>query len=262
MPLNEGWERVRGNPKAFGMNHDVEEALCIFDLELPVTPAEIKRKYRALAMAHHPDRNPSDLGASDKMKELNWAFQVLTGVDPNTLEFEDSEITYFARTFSDSVNDLGGFRLEFTVGGGVPQDWVYAASFAASDGCTYVATYSGKIVLLSREGQPLVVFDIGFCPQEIAEVGQYTYFKTFTRLYVVEGRARLAAIIDLFEHAKLLEYGSGFGLLSSRKVEWFTISGVKTGELLSRDPIKRVHKTGGGAIVQTRQHQVLVHGLD
>ena len=53
--------------------------------------------------------------------------------------------------------------------GGTPQDWVYAASFAAADGCAYVATYSGKVILLSREGQPLIVYDIGTCPTEIVD---------------------------------------------------------------------------------------------
>ena len=260
MPLNEGWKRVTGNAESFGGDQEVEQALGLLRLHLPVTPKEIKRQYRALAMTHHPDRNPNNPGAGEKMKELNRAFQVLTGVDPNTLEFETSDITYFARTAADRVVDLGTFQMEFTIGGGRPQDWVYAASFAASDGCAYVATYSGKIVLLSREGQPLAVFDIGFFPQEITEIGRYTYFLTFTRLYVVEDRTKLAAIIDVFEQGRLLPYLSGFGLLTSRKLEWFTVSGVKAGELVTRDPIKMIHKTDGGAIVQTRQHQAEVGG--
>ena len=260
MPPNGGWERVTGRAESFGRDRDVEEALRLFELDLPVTPGEIRRKYRALAMSYHPDRNPNNPTAGKQMKELNWAFQVLTGVEPDTLEFEDSDVTHFARTAPDSVIDIGGFRLEFTIGGGVPQDWVYAASFAASDGCAYVATYSGKIVLLSHKGQPLVVFDIGFCPLEITEVGKYTYFMTLAQLYVVEDRAKLAAIIHLPEPARLLEYESGFGILTSRKLEWFTLPGVKVGELLTRDPIKMVHKYDGGAIIQTRQHQAKVRG--
>ena len=259
-PLNEGWKRVTGKAESFGVEQDVEYALGLLGLHLPVTPDEIKRQYRALAMTHHPDRNPNNPGAGDKMKELNWAFQVLTGVDPNTLEFEASNITHFARTAADRVVDLGAFQIEFTLGGGSPQDWVYAASFAASDGCAYVATYSGKIVLLSREGKPLAVFDIGFFPQEITEIGRNTYFLTFTRLYIVEDRTKLAAIIDVFEPGRLLAYPSGFGILKSRKLEWYTVSGAKAGELFTRDPIKMIHKTDGGAIVQTRQHQAEVRG--
>ena len=198
MPLKEGWKRVVGRTERFGVGREVEEALRLFGLSLPVNPAEIKRKYRVLAMAHHPDRNAGDPGAAEKMKALNSAFEVLTGVDPNTLGFEESDVTYFARTAPDHVVELEGFRLEIAMTGDTPQDWVYAASFAAADSCAYVATYSGKVILLSREGQPLVVYDIGTCPTEIVDIGRYTYFLTPTRLYVVEDRTKIAAFLDVF----------------------------------------------------------------
>ena len=144
MPLTEGWKRVVGRTERFGVGREVEEALRLLELSLPVSPAEIKRKYRILAMAHHPDRNPNSPGAEERMKALNRAFEVLTGVDPNTLSFEESDVTYFARTAPDQVIELERFRLEITMTGGTPQDWVYGASFAAADGCAYLATYSGQ----------------------------------------------------------------------------------------------------------------------
>ena len=184
------------------------------------------------------------------MKAVNKAFEVLTGVDPNTLEFEESDVTYFARTAPDHVVEFEGFRLEMTVTGGAPQDWVYAASFAAADGCAYVATYSGKVILLSREGRPIVVYDIGTCPTEIVDLGRYTYFLTNTRLYVVEDRTKLAAFLDVFQQGRLLVAQAGFGLLTNKNLQWFTVSGTKAGELSTRDPIRLVHKIEGGAIVQ------------
>jgi molecular chaperone DnaJ len=39
--------------------------------------AEIKKAYRALAMQHHPDRNPDDPESEHKFKELNEAYGVL-----------------------------------------------------------------------------------------------------------------------------------------------------------------------------------------
>ena len=38
---------------------------------------EIKKSYRKLAMQYHPDRNPGDQGAEQKLKELNQAYGVL-----------------------------------------------------------------------------------------------------------------------------------------------------------------------------------------
>ena len=49
MPLNEGWKRVVGRTWRFGVGREVEEALPLFDLSLPVNPAEIKQKYRLRA---------------------------------------------------------------------------------------------------------------------------------------------------------------------------------------------------------------------
>ena len=260
MPLKEGWERVVGRTERYGVGHEVEEALRLFELSLLVEPAEINRKFRMLAMAHHPDRNPDDPRAEEQMKAVNRAFEVLTGVDPNTLGFEESDVTHFIRTEPDQVIEMEGFRVTMTFSGCTPQDWVYAASFSASDGRVFVATYSGKVILLSRDGRPIIVYDLGTCPNEIVDVGRYTYFLTNTRLYVVEDTTKLAAFLDVFQEGRFLVSESGFGLLTSKKVQWFTPSGTKVGELLARDPIRTVHKTVGSLLVKTRQHQVEVRG--
>jgi hypothetical protein len=261
MPLKEGWKRVVGRTERVGVGHEIDEALRLFGLSLPISPTDIKRKYRSLAQTHHPDRNPDDPRATEKMKVINSAFEVLTGVDPNTLTFEESDMTYFARTGPDHVIDVNGFRLEIILTGDTPQDWVYAASFAAADGGAYVATYSGKVVLLSREGCPLMIYDIGTCPSEIVDIDQHSYFLTPTRLYIVEDRTKLAAFIDVFQQGRLIVSENGFGLLTTKRLQWFASAGKKVGELVARDPIRIIHAHKNGALVKTRQHQVEVHGL-
>lgn len=106
-----------------------------------------------------------------------------------------------------------------------------------------------------------MVYDIGTCPSEIVDVGRYTYFLTPTRLYVVEDKAKLAAFLDVFQQGRLLVSQTGFGLLTSKRLQWFTEAGVKVGELTTRDPIRAIHVAEGGAVVQTRQHQIEVRGL-
>ena len=261
MPLKEGWERVVRRTERVGIDRDVDEALCLLGLSLPINPADIKRKYRSLAFVHHPDRNPDDPHATERIKALNRAFEILTGVDPNTLGFEESDTTYFARTEPDQVIEVAGIRLEITMTGETPQDWVYAANFAASNGRAYVATYSGKVILLSRDGRALIVYDIGTCPTDIVNIGRYTYFLTPTRLYVVDGETKLAALLDVYQQGRLIVSQSGFGLLTNKRLQWFTSTGTKVGELIARDPIRAIHASPNGAIVQTRQHQVEVSGL-
>jgi hypothetical protein len=195
------------------------------------------------------------------MKALNLAFVVLTGVDPNALAFEESDTTYFARVAPDHVIEVSGVRVEITMTIGFPQDWVYAATFAAANGCAYVATTSGKVILISREGKALAVYDIGTCPNQIVAAGRYTYFLTATRLYVIEDGNKLSAFVDVFQQGRLIVAQTGFGLLASKTLQWFTIDGKKVGELTARDPIRAVFASDGGAIVKTRQHQVEVQGL-
>jgi len=47
--------------------------------------AAIKRAYRSLAMKYHPDRNPDDAKAVERMKEINEAYAVLIDVHKRQL---------------------------------------------------------------------------------------------------------------------------------------------------------------------------------
>ena len=50
--------------------------------------AAIKKAYRSLALKNHPDRNPGDAAAAEKMKEINEAYAVLS--DPQKRRLYDT----------------------------------------------------------------------------------------------------------------------------------------------------------------------------
>ncbi len=64
--LNGFWNRLE-------FSGEKSSALAVMGLEEPVEFAEVKQRYRQLAMRHHPDRG----GDHDRLQELNHAMDVL-----------------------------------------------------------------------------------------------------------------------------------------------------------------------------------------
>lgn len=59
----------------------------VLGVDRSATQDDIKGAFRKLAAKHHPDKNPGDPGASQRFKELNAAYQILS--DPKKREMFD-----------------------------------------------------------------------------------------------------------------------------------------------------------------------------
>jgi DnaJ domain len=67
----EGSERARGALSA------CEQALAVFEIEAPVTPGQLKARYKTLVKLHHPDAHGGDKAAEEKLKIINQAYATL-----------------------------------------------------------------------------------------------------------------------------------------------------------------------------------------
>lgn len=49
----------------------------VLEVQSEASGEEIKKAYRRLALAYHPDRNQGDTACEERLKEINEAYQVL-----------------------------------------------------------------------------------------------------------------------------------------------------------------------------------------
>ena len=85
LPMQEDWKRIASPSERFGTSSEIGSALALMNLSLPLTPEQVKRRYRELALLWHPDHNHGHPQAQEKMKTLNAAVELLTGVDLSIL---------------------------------------------------------------------------------------------------------------------------------------------------------------------------------
>lgn len=260
-PVSPEWSG-REKVNRHGTSAEVDAALALMTLALPVTPEDLRTRYRQLAKQWHPDLNPQDASAARRMIALNDACELLTGVDASQLS-QDAGLRYFREIGRHEVQ-VGDSSITVTMGYEVGErsaaDWIYAATFAGASNGLYLAGYSGRIVVIDQEGRPLRVYDIGAVPKRIIDLNGYLYLLTDTRLYVLQDDA-LHALIDVAIGGDLVMSASGFGLLEKKQLRWFSPDGTYLGTVLAKDPIRRVYRAGDALIVETRQTRCSLGGV-
>lgn len=138
-------------------------------------------------------------------------------------------------------------------------DWIYATSFAGWSDAVFLASYTGRVVVVTKSGEPIRAYDIGAVPRRIVDTGDYLYILTDTRLYVLRDET-LHPIIDTFDGGDLIMAHTGFGLLEKKRFRWFREDGTYLGSIVTKDPIRRVYAAPGGIIVETRTRRAFVCG--
>ena len=233
MPAKEPTQ-IRLGGAQFGAATDIADSLEVMGLKMPVTPDEIRTRYRQLVRELHPDLNP---GSEERMKAVNVASERLTGLEPDQLD-------------GSGAGDVG-FEFVISFGPVAQADWIYAAAFSANGETALLGTYGGRVVRVDARGRPIMIYDVGSVPVRIIETSQYLYVMTATRLYVLDGDS-LVALEDCTAKCDLLE-GDGLVLLVEAKgVRVFTEDGRPVGLALTKAPIRRAYVDDDTLVVETR----------
>jgi DnaJ-like protein len=260
-PLKEGWDQIVTPSESFGTQEEVSSALNLMGLTFPITPGDVKQSYRRLAKQWHPDLNPNDAEAEEKMKQLTSACQLLTGIDESSLA-EYVGVKYEQRIAHSEI-DVGGATISIStvISGGetLAADWIYAAGFAANSDSVYLAAYSGRIVLVDENGEGVRCYDIGAVPRKIVDTGDYLYILTGTRLYLLKEN-KFYGLVDTFGGGDLIVAQTGFGLLEKKRLRWFNEDGTYLGSIISKAPIRRIYSIDNNMVIESRQHRTIIKG--
>ncbi len=242
MPAKEP-TRVRVEGQRFGMVGDIQRALDVMGLKMPVTPDEVRRRYRQLVRELHPDLNP---GNEERMKAVNVASEQLTGLEPGQLDGSDT--------------GDGGFEIVISFGAAAQADWIYAAAFSGNGQTALLGSYAGRVVRVDRGGMPVEIYDVGSVPVRIVETDAFLYIMTATRLYVLQ-EDRLMALEDCASKCDLLVDGGLVLLVETKGVRVLTEDGRALGIALTKAPIRRAYVDEGDLVIETRTQRGRFHGL-
>jgi len=259
MPVKEGYSPAGESARQADTSDQITKALAILGLELPISPDDVKRRYRELAKLYHPDLNGGHHQSLEKMKELNLAVEAVTGLTAEAVP-DFTGVRYTKELQRSAVKTQFGtlnISMQMVVSESFAADWIYATAFGLGPNSAYLATYTGRVVQIDGDGLPKRSYEIGAVPKAIIDTRDFLYLQTDTRLYVVSG-ARLHRLLDIYDGGDLIVWRQGFGLLEKKRFRWFSPDGVYLGSVVSKDPLRRVFWNAGDLIIETRQMRARV----
>jgi len=264
MPLKEGWSEIISSSGEAATSEEINRALKILGLSFPYDPGEVQHQYWQLAKQSHPDLNPNDPTATSKMQQLNHAAELLSGAKMSSPIFQSAERSEFEKILGKSAIEVPGFgsiTLSMKMVGGPTSaaDWIYTANFSGTENSVYLASYSGCVVKITEDGKPSRVYGLGAIPGRIIDVGDYLYFLTDSRLYVLRQDIVLA-IIDVAEQGELIIAECGFGFKQPHRFDWYSREGKLSGSVITKHPLRNVCSAKSGLIVETRQDRAFITG--
>lgn len=166
----------------------IDQNLSVLGLSGNPDKDEIKNAFKKLVIKYHPDQNPSDIGANNKIREIINAYEYLTNENAENVFRESERVEYYSYIQRTKVN-IPNTNLSFDIEIGItapPEDWIYAAYLGSEAKKIYLGCYSGKVYCLSREGNVKTVYNCHDVIKSIKEKQNYLLIETDYYLHVLK----------------------------------------------------------------------------
>jgi curved DNA-binding protein len=128
---------------------------AVLGVDKAASTEQIKKAYRKLAIKYHPDKNPGDLKAEERFKEVTEAYAVLSDPDKRRQYDQFGEAGFHQRFSQEDIFrnvDLNDIFREFGFGG----DDLFSQLFGGRGGAFRSTPFSGGRVRAAR-GQDLLL---------------------------------------------------------------------------------------------------------
>lgn len=255
MPPPEGYEVVKEEDAA--MSEEIKSALTILELNEKPKLEEIKKRFRHLAMMYHPDRNPNNPAAEEKMKKIINAYSVLTDEDVQSeLANLGLDEAYYKITQKEIIVDPRfDYSMTVTMSISGPGDWIYASHMSENGNEIYLGCYSGKVYCIKLDGTVHKIYNSDGVLEKIFKHDPFLYIEAASSLYVLKDDC-------VVKHIKLKELESityaqwGFVVRSGFEVSFYKPNGDLIGiAVFTQEPRERI-PTNDGLIIRTQKAHI------
>jgi hypothetical protein len=243
-------------PASTAASSQVNEAAHLLGVSSRARPDEVKRAYRTLAMECHPDKNPGDDLALERMKSVNNAYEVLSGESPAAAWDTETEAEFYYRTISRwsiDLEGLGRVNIETSIGGGgLGQDWIYAAAFNEIGTKVFIGCYSGRIFILDLSSTVISTLDARETVLSIVPSGSNLLVETSSRvLSFVDGEYRGG--LTTGTQRSVTYFPGGFIITDGKTLRVFDSSTTHLGDLVTNDTIRGFWRVGFDLAIETNK---------
>lgn len=260
VPHKEGWHKVKRDTVKPLTDIKVEEYQNLFSLSESFTKDDIKSSFRKLAFQYHPDRNPGNSHADDKMKEIIEAYEYLTKEEAKSAFKGMRDEEYWEKIINTHKIEVAGLSLTLTLSiGGPGEDWIYGSGISDDGSRIYLGCYSGRTYQINRDGIAEKVYII---PEDkegnygqsnpvtyVLEQNGFIYILSYWYLYIFNDD-KLVKYIKL-DKAEVKWFDSGFLFKLNNDVMIYDANGDSLGYLSMKERINNICFKDNVLLVET-----------